>query len=174
MNEVRTEKIKCIILLLGFLFTKAAFGQSKSESKGLEIWPQRINLGLNYGIPNSPCVNIGFKLKDKYYWDFIVEMKKQEEYSAFMNLGYQINKLTSFKTQGQIGLSLMQIPNKLFTDKHTKLGINIKLIQPIARKFGAFISGNFGWPDNRIESKELYSINIGAEIYFRRIPFILY
>lgn len=164
------------VLLLISIIDNNAFAQGNDtiSKKQLEIWPQRINIGVSAGYPTIPFINLGIKFQDKIYFNIFIEPKDGINSSAFFDIGYQKNNLLNTNLRGQIGLTLMKVPDKTETKNYGKPGINLGLIKPISNKFGVFLISHFGYPDDRIDYKKLINVNLGIDIYFRNIPFLFY
>ena len=165
---------KIILICLLFLSAKGYSQDSIPYNVNNEIWRQRINLGLSAGYPQVPFVNLGMKFHDKIYIEFFFEMNETYEYSSFFDIGCQSNHLFNKNLKGQVGLSLLQVPNKEENDKINKLGINLRLTKPLTSRFGLFISGHVGLPDDRTTYDNLANVNVGIEFYFKQVPFLIY
>jgi hypothetical protein len=155
-------------------FLKGYSQDSIAKVNNNEVWGQRINIGISAGYPHIPFVNLGMKFYDKIYIELFFEMDETEKYSSFFDLGYQSNNLFNNDIKSQLGISLLQVANKDFTDKINDFGINMKFSKPFASWAGIFISGHIGYPDSRTDFKNLINGNVGIEFYFRRIPFLIY
>jgi hypothetical protein len=168
-------KLMKYLIIFFFAICINGYSQDSLEVKKTEIWNQRFVIGASVGYPQIPFINIGMKFQDKIYFEMFMELEGEiNSYSMFIDAGYQANNLFDKNISGQIGLSLLQVPNTNEDNKFNTVGLNMKLTQPITKYFALFLGCHIGLPDKRTTYDNLININLGIEFHLKRIPFLFY
>jgi hypothetical protein len=159
-----------MFVLLALFTTIVGNCQPPNNSAKKELWTQQLYGGISAGYPTLPFINLGVSINQQFYFDAFVEPDYSKVHMNYYNLGYQLNNLWNQKLHTQMGLSLMQVPDKTEINRINTYGVNLKLIKPFSKWFAVYISGCLSYPDSRVTFSKQINLNIGVNFYITDGP----
>ena len=165
-------KLRTSWVLLLFISLNAFSQATDPIEKTPDFLCKQATLGLSGAYSDSPFLNFGCAVTNRIRFEGFLEVTGQKNASNYLDINYRINHVFNRNLHAYVGLSMLNVPSREDGEKINKLGVNVKLTQPLTNRIALFASCHLSGPDKRASYSELVNVNLGIGYYFDEIPYL--